>query len=342
MDTGTLQDDMQGEPTRLSRTSRSVITTASRNRFESAAHAVRPLLVSRLRRAGASPEDAEDVAQEALLRAWDRHVVFADDGDLLRWCTVVARRSHIDRLRQQPRLLALRDVVAESAARELEAVELRHVLGTVSTAMASLTEQERASLRAAPATALGDRATQVRRAVARHRARHRLRLLVGPFAALGAQFVRVLRRSIPATVATTALVAAALTVTLTVPPDRGTPVGPPNHAYGGEPAPTGPPATAGHRERPTASQQMQPVALVRPAGGADAPGSDRIVGVDGPADSSAAVDHTSGADDDPLVCVGDPTLGHVCVRYLPPPAPPYRPQRAAAEPVAPAAITTVR
>jgi RNA polymerase sigma factor (sigma-70 family) len=311
-----------------------VITTASRDRFESAAHAVRPLLVSRLRRAGASPEDAEDVAQEALLRAWDRDVVFVDDGDLLRWCTVVARRSHIDRLRRQPRQLALRDVIEESATRELEAVELRHVLGTVSTAMASLTERERASLRAAPATAGGDRATQVRRAVARHRARHRLRLLVGPFAALGAQIVRVLRRGVPAAAATTALAAAALTVTLTAPPDRGTPffAQPPDHGYPAEPAPTGPQATAGHHDLPGSPQRMRPVGLVRPAGGPDAPGSDRIVGVDGPAESGATVDHTSGGDDDPLVCVDDPTLGHVCLPDLPQPA---------AQPAAPVATTTV-
>src|SRR5947208_10747329 len=115
MDMEILQNGMQGEPTHLSRPGQAVITTATRDRFDSAAHAVWPLLVARLRRAGASPEDAEDVAQEALLRAWDRHISFADDGDLLRWCTVVARRSHIDRVRRQARLLDLDDLASDSA-----------------------------------------------------------------------------------------------------------------------------------------------------------------------------------------------------------------------------------
>jgi RNA polymerase sigma factor (sigma-70 family) len=190
-----------------------VITTATRDRFDAAAHAVWPLLVTRLRRAGASPEDAEDVAQEALLRAWDRAVHFVDDGDLLRWCTVVARRSHIDRVRRQARLRDLAEVASDSARRDLEAVELRHVLGTVTTALARLTEQERASLQPAPPAQATDRATQVRTAVARHRARCRLRLLVGPFAALVGQIARAGRRGVPAAVGVGALAAAVLSIT---------------------------------------------------------------------------------------------------------------------------------
>src|SRR5579884_2919401 len=197
MDTETLQGAAHGERTPLSRPVPAVITTGPRDRFDAAAQAIWPLLVARLRRSGASPEDAEDVAQEALLRAWDRNVRFADDGDLLRWCTVVARRSHIDRVRRRARELDLGELASDSACRELEAVEFRHVLGTVSTAMARLTEQERASLQTPPADGQGDRASQVRSAVARHRARYRLRLLVGPFAALGAVVARALRRSAP-------------------------------------------------------------------------------------------------------------------------------------------------
>src|SRR4051812_7115387 len=119
MDTETLQDGAPAERTHLSRRAGSVITTATRDRFDAAAHAVWPLLVARLRRAGASPEDAEDVAQEALLRAWDRGLHFVDDGALLRWCTVVARRSHIDRVRRQARLRDLADIASDSACREL-------------------------------------------------------------------------------------------------------------------------------------------------------------------------------------------------------------------------------
>lgn len=315
MDTETLQDDMQGEPTRLSRTSRSVITAGSRNRFEAAAHAVRPLLITRLRRAGASPEDAEDVAQEALLRAWDRDLHFADDGDLLRWCTVVARRAHIDRLRRQARQLDLGELASDSGARELEAVELRHVLGTVNTAMASLTERERASLRAAPAGARADRASQVRAAVTRHRARHRLRLLVGPFAALGAQLVRVLRRGIPATAASAALAAAALTVTLAVPPDHDRSAVPPGHAFH---AGTTDPAAGSASGPRVAGPPAVPVSLVRPAG---PPVPARpIAAVDGPSGRLVDVTPTPETSHEPLVCVDYTRLPEICTPDLPQPA----------------------
>jgi len=314
MDTETLQDDMQGEPTRLSRTNRSVITAGSRNRFEAAAHAVRPLLITRLRRAGASPEDAEDVAQEALLRAWDRDLHFVDDGDLLRWCTVVARRAHIDRIRRQARQLDLGELASDSGARELEAVELRHVLGTVSSAMASLTERERASLKSEPAGARADRASQVRAAVTRHRARHRLRLLVGPFAALGAQFVRVVRRSVPATATSTALAAAALTVTLAVPPDRVGSAVPPGHAFHpGAPAPV-----AGSNSGPRVPPATMPVSLVRPIG--PRASARPVGGGDEPTPRTPTVRPTPQGPDDALLCISYTRLPDICTPHVPQPA----------------------
>ncbi|MBV9368956.1 MAG: sigma-70 family RNA polymerase sigma factor [Frankiales bacterium] len=319
MDTETLQDDVQGKRTHLSRAGQPVITTATRDRFDAAAHAVWPLLVARLRRAGASPEDAEDVAQEALLRAWDRNIRFADDGDLLRWCTVVARRSHIDRIRQQARLLDLGDLASDSACRELEAVELRHVLGTVSAAMANLTELERDSLRERPAQPHADRASQVRSAVARHRARYRLRLLVGPFAAFGAAFVRVMRRGAPAAAATGALaVAAALSVTLgaspgatgKAPPGHHPAVGPAGTAAGGAVGPlvrrtTGGSAGSAGRRR------------VRPA--APPPWTPKtIASWKGPAGTHTSLSKHDKTPDDGLVCLKDPTVGKVCVPNVPP------------------------
>ncbi|MDQ1747788.1 MAG: Sigma-70 region 2 [Frankiaceae bacterium] len=320
MDMETLQDDVQGERTPLSRPVPSVITTASRDRFDAAAHAVWPLLVARLRRAGASPEDAEDVAQEAMLRAWDRNIRFADDGDLLRWCTVVARRSHIDRVRRQARLLDLGELASDSACRELEAVELRHVLGTVSTAMASLTEQERASLQERPAEAPVDRASQVRSAVARHRARYRLRLLVGPFAAFGAQCVRVLRRGAPAAVVTCALaVAAVLSVTLGD-PGRGVQAAPPGHLSGAGPARATGPLNGGRPGHRTVSPRMRRVSLARPAG--QGPAAPSTVAAVSPAPGTgASVGTRPSTPDDSLVCLNDPTLGNVCVPQVPPPGP---------------------
>jgi len=310
MDTETLLDGVQGERTHLSRTGRSVITKAARDRFAAAAHEVRPLLVTRLRRAGASPEDAEDVAQEALLRAWDRRIRFDDDGDLLRWCTVVARRSHIDGVRRQSRQRQLAEIPSESACRELDAVELRQVLGTVRTAMAELTEQEQASLRTSATGVRTDRATQVRMAVARHRARYRLRLLVGPFTALGTAAVRVLRRGTPAAAATTALAAAALSVTLTVPPDGRHSVGlPGSHPFRG--APVGTPPASGPRPAPPAVL----VGLARPAAVRPAPAT--VAHRAAAPQPGVSFDQRPGRPDDPLVCIDDPDLGHVCVPPTP-------------------------
>jgi RNA polymerase sigma factor (sigma-70 family) len=311
MDIETLQGGAQGQPTHLSRPGQSVITTATRNRFDAAAHAIWPLLVARLRRAGASPEDAEDVAQEALLRAWDRNIHFADDGDLLRWCTVVARRTHIDRIRQQSRLLDLADHASDSACRDLEAVEFRHVLGTVNTALAQLTEQERASLAPAPAKPHGDRATQVRTAVARHRARYRLRLLVGPFGALVAQILRTLRRGVPAAVTAGALAAAALTVTLGG-LDRG-------HPYLPAP-PRGGPGSPGAAIAPPAGRHVAPpmrlVAAKHPlrTASTDPP---PVVRVQGPEQTGVGAKTRPTKPDDHLVCVDDQIvgIGRYCVGH---------------------------
>jgi len=296
-----------------------VITTATRDRFDAAAHAVWPLLVARLRRAGASPEDAEDVAQEALLRAWDRNLHFTDDGDLLRWCTVVARRSHIDRVRQQARLLDLNEQVSDSACRELEAVEFRHVLGTVSTAMASLTAQERASLQSARAQPHSDRASQVRTAVARHRARYRLRLLVGPFGGLVAAALRTLRRGVPAAATVGALAAVALTVTVGT-LHHGATTAPAHHARAAA-HPLAAPAgsqVAGHRgptalSGPAAPRRSESRLRVAPE---PSPQMTRLAAVQGPRHDGATVDQRDEKTGDHLLCVEDYSfgLGEHCIR----------------------------
>jgi DNA-directed RNA polymerase specialized sigma24 family protein len=332
MDTGTLQDDMQGETTHHSRAGESVITTATRDRFDAAAHAVRPLLLTRLRRAGASPEDAEDVAQEALLRAWDRGIDFADDGDLLRWCTVVARRSHIDRVRRQARLLDLGDLASDSACRELEAVELRHVLGTVSTAMASLTAQERASLQELTTEPHGDRASQVRTAVARHRARYRLRLLVGPFGALVAQLVRTVRRAAPVAAAAGAFAAAVLSVTLGSPHHGARQ--PPTKDAAGTPKPVtatpSAPARLHHPSTPAGAAARHPRVTVAGRWAAVTPNGDGpaattpIARVEVTPDNWGSLDRDDSEPEDPqpLVCVDNPFLGGQICTPPPPDVPP--------------------
>ena len=310
MDIESLQGGTTTEPTPLSRPVQSVITTATRDRFDAAAHAIWPLLVARLRRAGASPEDAEDVAQEALLRAWDRNIHFADDGDLLRWCTVVARRSHIDRLRQQARLLDLNDQVSDSACRDLEAVEFRHVLGTVNSAMASLTAQERASLQTTRSQPHGDRASQVRTAVARHRARYRLRLLVGPFAALVAPVVRTLRRGAPIAATAGALAAAVLTVTIG-PLHHGGTTAPVQHAGAAANQVTAnPPATTRRGPAAGSALAVRPVSdHYRDSAPAQSTEMKRIAGVQGPPGNSGTVDTRPKKPDDHLLCIHDDALG---------------------------------
>jgi RNA polymerase sigma factor (sigma-70 family) len=312
MDIETLQDDAPAELTHLSRPDDSVITTNARDRFDAAAHAIWPLLVARLRRGGASPEDAEDVAQESLLRAWDRGIRFADDGDLLRWCTVVARRSHIDRIRRQARLLDLRDVASDSACRDLEAVELRAVLGTVSTALARLTEQERESLQALPSDHPRDRATQVRTAVARHRARYRLRLLVGPFAALVAQAIRLVRRGAPAAVAVGALAAAVLSAQPA--PHQATHGAAPGKRViaGANPTGLAPHLPARHRPAPPAAAAATGVRQPQWVSAAPAPApppTTNIANLEGPSHTGAKVDEHNSASGGHLICIDGSRLG---------------------------------
>jgi RNA polymerase sigma factor (sigma-70 family) len=309
MDIETLQGGSGAEPVHLSRPDEPVITTATRDRFDAAAQAVRPLLVARLRRVGASREDAEDVAQEALLRAWGGRITFADDGDLLRWCTVVARRSHIDRVRRQRRLLDLGDRASGGECRELEAVELRQILATVNSALTRLTEQERASLEVLP---YADRASQVRAAVARHRARSRLRLLVGPFAALGAQITRGLRRSLPAATAATALAAAVLVLGIGPGagggPDYREPVQP-GTAQGLAPPILTPPRA--HRVGTSVPAARVPV---RARWSAPPSAPKPVVGIHGPASSFVDVTEHPRGSDDHLFCTNGTIIRRLCVK----------------------------
>lgn len=57
---------------------------------------LRSVVVGRLRGSGASREDAEDCAQEALLAAWTAHQAGRGPDDLQAWTTTVARRRFVD------------------------------------------------------------------------------------------------------------------------------------------------------------------------------------------------------------------------------------------------------
>lgn len=129
--------------------------------------------------------EIDDVVQEVAARALDRQVPFADAGELRAWCFVVARRIRVDQVRLAGRsveLGAASGVADRSQHRALDQVEDRHLLSTVRAAVGQLADHERAAL--ASADPLASRGERNRAAVARHRARRRLKQLVGPFAVL--------------------------------------------------------------------------------------------------------------------------------------------------------------
>ena len=160
-------------------------------KFAAAAEEIRPQLFRHLRSLGASRSDAEDAAQEALLRAWEHQVPFTDSDDLLRWCHTVARRAQIDVVRRRSHDAVPADGPCREAESALEAVEWRDVLRTVAAALSRMSPADR---RALTLTRGHDRRAARRLAAARCRARQRLRQLVGPIVALAAVLVRVARR----------------------------------------------------------------------------------------------------------------------------------------------------
>lgn len=140
--------------------------------------AVEPALRRYVASLGATRTDIDDVVQEVAARALQADVSYCDAADLRRWCFVVARRLRIDQLRLRARLFSLDALTATSditSMREFSRVEDRHLLGTITNALAQLSDRDRAAL--SPATVTDDRNQA---AVARFRARRRLRQLVGP------------------------------------------------------------------------------------------------------------------------------------------------------------------
>ena len=71
--------------------------------FERLVAPLRPRLRSVIRRMVGHPEDAEDVLQEALLKAWQGIAGFEGSSSLSTWLTSIASRSAVDFLRRQKR-----------------------------------------------------------------------------------------------------------------------------------------------------------------------------------------------------------------------------------------------
>jgi len=82
--------------------------------FDDALRAATPRLVRYATRRLADPHEAEEVVQEALLRAFQHRSVLATEDDLMAWLTVVTGRLVIDRLRVRGRTTPVAELPAGS------------------------------------------------------------------------------------------------------------------------------------------------------------------------------------------------------------------------------------
>jgi DNA-directed RNA polymerase specialized sigma24 family protein len=132
---------------------------------------------------GATRSEIDDLVQETAARSLEKAAPFAEAAQLRRWSFVVARRLRIDALRQLSRLGELDTETPDLQAADLMGqVEDRHLLLTVQREYLKLTVPHQRALSHDAAT-LVDGRERNRAAVARHRARRKLRDAVGPLAA---------------------------------------------------------------------------------------------------------------------------------------------------------------
>lgn len=155
----------------------------------------------------------DDVAQEVAVRVLARSVEYADAADLRRYCFRVARNIVVDDLRRSSQFaeIAERDQACLKAEAALHRVEDRSLLRTVGERLNELTPQQRTAVLAE--TPAVDRN---RSHVARHRARKRLRVLVGPFAGVAATLMY--RRRVVTQPMTLALVPVSVSLALLLGP----------------------------------------------------------------------------------------------------------------------------
>lgn len=283
---------------------------------------------------GIPMSEIDDVAQETALRALESGVHFEDAEHLRRWCFVVARRLIVDAHRRSRRAAPLEEAAAAvcaDAARSLEQVEDRDVLRRVAETIPLMRPADQSALRRdllleQPMTA----AERNRANVARHRARGRLRRLVGPFAAITGACSGTLRRpgSGVAAVALPALVALSISAAdgfASDVPELSTP-----HVTFAQPRveqplrlspdPDGAASSAASSARPPRA----PAAESAPAGAASADARELAFGVTAPAQTHVGVRRSVARPHDSLLCLeGD--LINVCLdpsRVEPPAAAP--------------------
>ncbi len=177
-----------------------------------------PRVTALLRRMGADPETAVDVAQETALSAMRHEVPFTDAQDLLGWALVVAKHNYLGVLRRR-RAVPLESPPERRARDDVESIVVqRDAVARVGQALSDLSERDRALIRSiARGDVLPKDPLESRReAVRRFRARARLLAKVEGFLAGLAWLVSRLRsRPVLSVGAGTAVLAAALGVTVT-------------------------------------------------------------------------------------------------------------------------------
>jgi DNA-directed RNA polymerase specialized sigma24 family protein len=163
---------------------------------------------------GVNRHDIDDLVQETASRAIGFKVPYHDAGDLRAWSFVVARRLLADLHRSRKRQEAFDGTQRPDPTQDdlMRQVEDRLVLETVVASAAQLTVAERRHL---TVRSRGTAAERNRANVARHRARQRLRKLVGPLVGV---LVLVRRRT---AVATASVGVAALAIPLVLLPSIG-------------------------------------------------------------------------------------------------------------------------
>jgi RNA polymerase sigma factor (sigma-70 family) len=172
-----LQNDLRDDEGCVIAPSRPAARTLTPN-FEEVWPEVAHRVSAMLRRRRLSPEDLEDVLQETAARAISRRVPNVDSDDLFRWAVVVARNLAIDRFRRRKHVELVELADGPTATDVAQEAEARVVLGTVVSRFSQLSPRDRVAILSAFGPATGGRTGQVRVAVARHRARERLRALV--------------------------------------------------------------------------------------------------------------------------------------------------------------------
>src|SRR3954452_5882010 len=170
---------------RASRSNDDVIT----QKLESVWPSVSVRLAAMLRKRGVSPHDADEAVQETAARAMSTGVDFVDADDLFRWAAVVSWRVAID-ARRRTRVSQFDLPDRPDHVDVAQAAEHRIVLSAVTTRFKELSERDREVLLTSfDEPVSSSRREAVRVAVARHRARTRLRQLLEGLAAPVAAFI---------------------------------------------------------------------------------------------------------------------------------------------------------